>query len=371
MRKIIKLLIMLLMSTSLTACWDSTGLENLLLVYGLGIDISKEDPEKYLFTIGFPTIIEEAPEKKMEFFTEAPSLGKGKSNLQNKVYRKISYDNIKVIVFGEEAARKGILPHIDSMFREPLFRGTTRFAVVEDRAVELLSMEPPVSLLVSSFLFDSIQQNYESTTVPIMTLRKFSHEYYTDGIEPAMPYICYGANRREINIGCVALFQKDKMIHTLHGDNSRGFMILRDEIHRGIYSFKYKTKEEDTDEYTSINLKGGKSKIKVKLEDSKLHIYQDITINCNLAEYTPKEIIFTKEKLKALEDYMAEEIKKDLISTIRILQKELKNDNIGYGQYVKAEYPEYFDCENWNEQFAAAIFHINTRVKIKNVGVTP
>lgn len=77
MKGIIKLFIIILAAFSLTACWDSIGLERLLLVYGLGVDISKENPENYLFTIGFPTIIEEAPEKKMQLSVEAPSFGGG------------------------------------------------------------------------------------------------------------------------------------------------------------------------------------------------------------------------------------------------------------------------------------------------------
>lgn len=238
MKKIIKIFIFLIFLSPLTGCWDATDLEELLIVYGLGIDVSHDNPEQYFFTIGFPTIIPEAPEQKHEFSVEAPSLGRAKNNLQRKVYRQISYENIRVVIFSEEAAKQGIMVHVDSMLREPLFRGTTRFAVAIDRAVDLLTMEPPVSLFVSTFLFDSIQQNYEATLVPISTLRNFSHEYYTDGIEAAMPFICYGADKTELNIGCVALFRGDKFIERLQGDNSRAFMLLRGEIRRGIYTFE-------------------------------------------------------------------------------------------------------------------------------------
>lgn len=369
MKGVVKLLIIILAAFPLTACWDSIGLEKLLLVYGLGVDISKENPENYLFTIGFPTIIEEAPKKKMEFSVEASSFGGGKCNLQQKIYRRISYDNIKVVLFGEDAAKRGIQPHVDSMYREPLFRGSTRFVVVEDRAADLLSMEPPTSLIVSNFLHESIQQNYESTKIPIATLRSFGHEYYTDGIEPAMPFIQYGANRQEINLDSVALFKKDRLIYRLHKRESIAFMILRNEIHRGIYPFDYQSKDGSKKGFIAINIKGGNSKIKVKLKDAKLHIDHEIHIDCSLGEYTLEENVFTKEKLEELQDYIAKKIEEDLTRTLRILQKELRNDNIGYGKHVKAEYPEYFDSENWNEQFAKAMIKISTTVKIKNIGI--
>ncbi|SHJ94153.1 germination protein, Ger(x)C family [Geosporobacter subterraneus DSM 17957] len=369
MKGIIKLFIIILAAFSLTACWDSIGLERLLLVYGLGVDISKENPENYLFTIGFPTIIEEASEKKMQLSVEAPSFGGGKCNLQQKAYRRISYDNIKMVVFGEDAAKRGIQLHVDSMYREPLFRGSTRFIVVEGRAVDLLSLNPPAALIVSNFLHESIQQNYESTKIPITTLRSFSHEYYTDGIEPVMPFIQYGANRQELNLDSVALFNKDRLVYKLHKRESIAFMILRNEIHQGIYPFDYKSKDQNKREFIAINIKGGNSKIKVKLEDTKLHIDHNIHIHCSLGEYTPEERVFTKEKLEQLQDYIAKEIEADLNRTLKILQKDLKNDNIGYGKHVKAQYPEYFDSENWNEQFSKAIIKINTTVKIKNIGI--
>ncbi|ABR46739.1 spore germination B3 GerAC family protein [Alkaliphilus metalliredigens QYMF] len=371
MKKVIKLLIVLLLISSLSACWDARDLEELLIVFGLGIDMSEENPENYFFTIGFPTIIEEAPEQKSEFSTEAPSLGKGKSNLQQKVYRAISYDNVKIVVLGEEAARQGIIQHVDSMLREPLFRGTTRFAVVKDRAADLFELQPPVALFVSTFIFDSIQQNYENTTVPITTLRNFSNQYYTIGIEPAMPFICYGADRTELNVGCVALFRGDKMIHRLQGHDSKAFMLLIDEIHGGLYTFDYIPEGTEKGEFISITLKGGRSKIKTKLIDSQLYIYHDISINGNLGEYTASEHIMTEEKIEETENYLAGEVKKHLQSTVEILQYELQNDNVGYGKYVKANHPEFFNGENWNHQFSEAVIHVNPSVRIRTVGISP
>lgn len=371
MKKIVKLLIVIVLLLLMTSCWDSRNLEDLLIVYGLGVDVSIKNPDNFFFTMGFPTIIKEAPEKKMEFSAEAPSLGRAKSNLQKKVYRAISYDNIRVVVFGEKAAKRGILQHVDSMLREPLFRGTTRFAVVKDRAVDLINMDAPVALLVSTFISDSIEQNYTTTTVPMSTLRKFSNQYYTSGIEPSMPFICYGKDKSELNIGCVALFKGDKFIHQLHDDYSRAFMLLIDDINRGVCTYEYTSKKSGKIEHVSINLKGGKSHIRTKLIDSKLHIYHDILIRASLGEHTEGSRIFEKEKIKEIEEFVSKEMKKNLIETLEILQKELKNDNIGYGKYVKANHPEFFDKKNWNEQFAEATIHVNPTIIIRTIGLAP
>lgn len=370
MRKTIKLSIILLLTFYLTGCWDSINLEDLLIVYSLGIDVSETDTSNYNFTIGFPTIIEEAPEKKMSVSVESPSLGNGKTKLQQKVYRELSYDAIKVIIFSEEVAREGILFHIDSMLREPLFRGTTRFAAAKNRASDLIELKPDVSLFISEFIFDSIQQNYDDTTVPISTIRNFSNQYYTFGIEPSMPFISCDSKNNELVVNSVALFKGDKMIYELKEDNSRAFMLLKGEIHKGIYTFNYVTDEYPKKEFVSININGGTSKIKTELIDSQLHIFHDITVSCDLGEYTPTQPILSKSKLSELNNYLSIKVKEELENTLEVLQKELKNDNIGYGLYVKANHPSYFNKEDWNNQFSKAIIHVNPKVILRTIGVS-
>jgi len=371
MKKIIKLLVILLLILPLSSCWDSVDLEELLIVYALGIDTSKEDPDNYSFTIAFPTILESAPEKKASFSADAPSLGRGKSSLQQKVYRELSYDNIKIVVFNEEAARQGVLFHMDSMLRIPLFRGTTRFAVVNSSAGELLELEPPVSPLISDFIFDSIQQNHKATTVPITTLRNFSNQYYTVGIEPSMPFISYDTTKSEIIIESTALFKGDKMIHRLSGINSRAFMFLKGEINQGIHTFEYISEESRKNKFISLNFINGKTSIKTEIIDSHIHIYHDISINAHLGEHNLNEYIFTGDKIKELEDIVNNEIKRGLEETVEILQKDLENDNVGYGKYVKANHPDFFDSEDWNSQFAKTFIHLTPKIRIRTVGVTP
>lgn len=371
LKKVIKLLIVALISLPLLSCWDSKDLEELLIVYGLGIDISEENPDNYVFTIAFPTIIEDAPEKKVTFSAEASSISRGRSNLQKKVYRDLSFDNIKIVVFNEDVAKQGLLFHMDSMFRVPLFRGTTRFAVSGGSANGLLQFQPPVSLLVTNFLFDSIGQNYNATNVPVTTLRGFSNQYYTTGIEPSMPFISYGDTQNDLKIDRIALFKEDKMIHVLTGINSRAFMMLKGEIKDGVHTFEFFSEETGRKEFLSVNVIDGKSKIKTEIKDNQLHIYQEVSINAHLGEYTAREKIFSTDQIKRLEDIINHELKLGLDETLKILQKDLECDNIGYGKYVKGNHPEYFDPEDWNSQFAEAMIHINPTIQIRTVGVTP
>ncbi len=373
MRKIVKLILLLLVSLLLTSCWDQKDLDKLLIVYGVGIDTSLEadSDSSYLITIGFPTISEEATKEKMEYSTPSRSLADSYDKLQKKAYREISYDNTRVIVFGEDVARLGIIHHVDAMLREPLFPGTARFAVVEGRAVDLFHLEPPVSLFVSTFLYESIEQSSQATSTPFVTLRNFHNEYHTKGIEPIIPYITYSEVPGVIYVGCTALFKGDKLLEVIHGNHSQALMVLRGEVYSGFYTARYALNDEALDDYLTIKLLGSKQKIEVKVIDDQITIFHRISINSALSEFTAYEPIFDTDKIEEFEKIAADSIKGDIVSTLNILQRTLKNDNVGYGKYVKAQLPHYFQPDNWNEQFAHANIILDVDVSIRSVGITP
>lgn len=376
MRKPFKITTLLILTLLITSCWDQRDLEKMLIVYGVGIDktLDETTDSEYLITIGFPTIIEDAPEKKMEYSTPAKTLADAYDRLQRKAYREISYDNTRLVVFGEEAARDGINQHIDAMFREPLFPGTARFAVVEGRAIDLMKISPPVSLFVSTFLFEIIKQsNIATTSTPYTTLRNFHNQLHTKGIEPIAPYITYSSLPDVIYVGCTALFKDDKLIEVFHGRDSLGLLMLRGEINSGYYtaSFTDDTKDDaKKDAYVTIRFLGGKSKVESKIVEDELNIYHKITIEGHLAEFTDSDTVFDTKKLEEFEKAIAASLKKDLSGTLKILQKILVNDNIGYGRYVRVQNPDFFDSETWNETFEHIPIHLEVEVKITAVGIT-
>lgn len=365
-RKILLFAVLGILTISLTGCWDSRDLEELLVVYGLGIDISERNPEKLIVTMGFPTILAEAPEKKYEISVEVNSIGEAKRYLQNQVYRQITYGSIQVIVISEEVAKQGILKHLDTLLREPLFPGTTRLAVVNDRADALLRLKPPVSLLVSTYLYESIKQSHLASNVPFTTLRNFNYMHHTSGIESILPYIAYNKDTDTLKVDSTALFRDDKMIYQLSDNESKALMFLKGEILNGFYTVKH---QENTDEYITIRVNGGNSKINTEIIDDRLKITHEITINGSLVEYTPKEIVFDNARLQEVERHVAKNIHADLEDTIKVLQ-DLENDNVGYGLYVRANHPNFFESENWHRQFSYADIELQTDVKLQTVGIS-
>lgn len=362
------LILIILICLLLSSCWDAKQLDNLYLVYGIGIDISKDNPERYLVTVAAPTVHPDARELKIEISSEGTSLRNAQDNIQNKAAKRITYANTKVLFIGEEAAKRGVERHIDSLLRDPEGRGTIRLLVVEGRAADLIQIDPPGTPLVSLYIIDMLQQGHETTTIPFITIRRFNNSLKTDGIEPVIPFLKHGNKPGEFLINSISLFNQDKMIGKLDGIESYAFMVLTGEVQDGFLTLPYPLGNIDERPVLSLRVIGHKRQIRTEIKDSKFHIYHEISLITHISEYTSSESLFDEKVIEDMEraaNIQLEAICNDLIFK---LQNQYKNDNIGYGRYVKVNHPDYFNANNWNEQFSHAAIHIKPNVKIKMVG---
>ncbi|ABR47097.1 spore germination B3 GerAC family protein [Alkaliphilus metalliredigens QYMF] len=368
MKKVCKLLLLMLICLLLSSCWDAKQLDDLYLVYGIGVDISKENPERYLVTIVAPTVHPEANEPKIEISSEGTSIRNAQDNIQNKAARRITFANTKIFFIGEEAAKKGIGKHIDSMLRDPEGRGTIKPVVVEGRAVDLMDIDPAGIPIVSLYVSDLLRQSNETSTIPFITLRVFHNALKTDGIEPVIPFIKYGNKPSEFLVNTISLFRQDKMIGKLEGIESFAFIVLTGQVQDGFITLSYPLGDIDEYPVLTLRVKSGKSKIKTEIKDSRLHIYHEISLTTYISEYTSSESVFDEKIIEDMEKAANLHLEAICKKLIKKLQNEYENDNIGYGRYVKVNHPEYFEADDWNEQFAHAVVHVKANVRIQMVG---
>lgn len=368
MKRVYKLLLLILFCLSLSSCWDAKKLDDLYLVYGIGIDISEEDPSRYLVSVVSPTVHPEAAEPKIEISSEGTSLRNAQDNIQNKAARRVTFSNTKIFIISEDSANRGVARHIDSLLRDPEGRGTIRLVVTEGRAVDLMKINPPTAPLVSLYINDLLRQGHETSTIPFTTLRSFNNALKTDGIEPVIPYVKYGNQPNEFLINNISLFKGDKMIGKLDGIESFTFMVLKGEVQDGFMSLPYPLGSSSEHPVLTLRVLRGKSKIRTAIQNSRLHIYHEVSLITSISEYTSMESVFDENIIEDMEKASNIHLETIANELILKLQEEYKSDNIGYGRHVQVNHPQVFDSENWNEQFSQAIVHVKANVKIGMVG---
>lgn len=357
-------MVIVIISLVLISCWDARNIDDLYLVFGIGIDMVEGSEDQYLVTLVSPTIDPEAGSGKIELSSVSSSLRNAQDNIQNKSSKRITFNNTKMFILGEEVAKKGIRRHIDTLVRDPESRGTIRLIVTEGRANGLMKVEPDFAPLVSLYLFDLILNSYFTTTVPFTTVREFYNDLLTCGIEPIMPYLKEGNTEQERLANSTAIFKEDKMIGTLTHDESVGLTILKDNVRDGFLTASIPNKKN---EYATLRKLSGNSKIKTQVKNGKLVINHNITISGSLTELTTTDIL-DEDFIRTLESSFAYQTKLICDKVVNKLQNELEVDSIGYGKYVRAYQPNFFDSANWNKQFKEAEINLTVKINIISIG---
>ncbi|WP_026476222.1 Ger(x)C family spore germination protein [Alkaliphilus transvaalensis] len=368
MRRASKLVILILICGLFTSCWDAKQLEDLYLVYGIGVDLSEENPGKYLVTVAAPTVLPEAEAPKVEISAEGASLRNAQDNIQNKAARRITFNNTHLLIVGEEVAKRGLEQHTDSLLRDPEGRGTMKLMITEGRAVDLMELNPPASALVSLYLADLLKQSQETSTIPLTTLRSFNNALKTDGIEPVMPYLKYGNRPDEFLVNTIALFNSDRMIGKIEGVDSFLLIVLRGEVNDGFMSLPYPLGDADESPILTLRVISGKNKIKTEIRDAQLHIFHEVSLIAHISEYTAPMTVLDEKIIKEMENAANLHLEGLCKQLINRLQIQYVSDNIGYGRYVKANHKDFFDAENWNKQFSNANIQVKGNVQIKMIG---
>ncbi len=365
MVKKIKSLVLLVLSTFIiTSCWDARNIDDLYLVFGIGIDKVENSEEHYLVTLVSPTIDPEAASKKIEISSVSSSLRNAQDNIQNKSSKRITFNNTKMFIVSEEVAKKGIRRHIDTLVRDPESRGTIRLVVTEGKANDLMRVEPEFAPLVSLFLFDLIFNSYFTTTVPFTTIRDFYNDLVTDGIEPVIPYLKEGNTEHERLANSTAIFDQDKMIGVLTHDDSVALSMLKDNIRDGFLTTTLPGKKN---EYATIRKLSGNNNIKTRIRGNKLEIDHTINITGSVTELSTTDEL-NEKFIRTLEKSLAYQTKLMCEQVIQKLQYNYGTDSIGYGKYVRAYHPKHFDGQNWNEQFKQAKINVIVKINIISIG---
>ena len=153
---------------SLSGCWDSFGLEDNYTITGIGIDIDESSPGTIIVSFVGPgkpksnTASASASEPQDTYFyikASGDSILSATIQAQNKTSKNLSINNLRVIVFSETIARKGIDKYIDPFIRNAQINLNTIVAVTNKTAQELLSLKSELISKIPMYLIDLINSS--------------------------------------------------------------------------------------------------------------------------------------------------------------------------------------------------------------------
>ena len=395
-KKIMVLIFYMIAIISLTGCFDANELDELGISLILGFDVVED---KLLIT---------AEVVDPQYSSSSSDTGEGSTvkyvqgigntlfeafrDITLKFDRRIYAAHNKVLIFGEELPRSGLITHIDQLFRDREQRESAFMLIAKGaRAYEVMGVNSGLETVPANYILDlikNINNNPKSIDTNIIS---YMQHYYHEGHHPIVGVIekkrknvidktseDKGSEEYELSIIGSAIFRKDKLIGYLNGNDTKAVNYLLNNIENGIITFPiFNSSEEKVQSeglptnVSSVNVIKGKTKNDIEINGDKVILKTKINIRAALGELIAKTDVSNEEDIRRLEDACSKTVEVNIESAVKKVQQEYGTDIFGFGIAFHHKYPKQWEKikENWDEIFKDAEFQIEVKTSIIRTGL--
>jgi Ger(x)C family germination protein len=354
---------------ALTGCWDQDYLKDAKMVFGFSADLNEDG------TLLYTAVIREARGggEKMElvneiFSTSAHTPREARDILDRQIAGKFKSFKIKVYLFGEELAKKGIHPLLDVFYHDPKNALNAHLAVVQGQASDLLRMSQVETTPVSEYLDRLMISEQRKTTIPEMNILTTLPPLLEPGVDFVLPYLRKLENKAEL--AGVALFHGDKLTGTLNPDEATLFQALKGEIGKTArFTFRSDSGSRvKMADFVTIDIGKAKRKMKVITDSQgKIRVKISAKFTAGVAEYA-RNHLDDKKTIERLGRIVSAELTKKAKQVIQKLQKA-RCDGFGIGRELMSFHPDVWKKLNWERDYQKVEFVPDIQVEIADHGI--
>lgn len=399
----LKCVVMLLMLVPLlSGCWDRLELEERAVVLGISIDAAAESEvegeedevshlDGYFPTPGTTPIRLAAQIALPGRIPLGPGEGGGGSNnaktiwvvdvvghtiddaimnLQQQLSGRLFFGHLRVIVVSEEIARMGLQNLNDYMRRNSEVRRMAWLMIAKGSAKALMDATPKLERVPTLYLLSTLDDSVKLGKFPVDYIGIYWSNSSKKGQEGYLPYVQL-MSKQNIELRGMAYFKGDKMVGATKPLEIGAFMGIK-----GMNPAGYRGTIGIDNAGNSVMLYAThrQSKIDVAIENGRPHFNVVIANELNLEEKNSENfIVGSPEMLAALEKKDEEVATKFHAALIRKMQ-ESGADIFGFGEYLRAKKPRYWDREiktkeKWQAMFKDIPIDVKVDIKIRRIGM--
>ena len=389
----------------LTSCFDSDEIDSIIFVIAIGVD--KGISDKWLLTLQFPNLSEsqgggdpgsQGAGEYTFVSVDAPSFFTGINMLNASLPRKLNFMQTQIIMFSDELAQDGLVgEYIAPLTRYRQIRRSAHVFVVNGKAYDFIKdVKPLIGNTLSKNYQIWLDLSHHTGYFPHVTLEDFHQDInspYLDCIATIVAvnklkdyedsttgkdqvfntggkYIAgelprMGENNREL--WGTALFDKDKLVAKLNGDETRLLLMLRGDYKRGFYTIQ-DPKEPNLIIPLDVTM-NSEPKIKINTSKSSPVINIEVKLNGDIMAVQSRYEYEQPELKSLLEAEFEEIIKEDMENLVKKCQK-LNVDAFRFGEYATRNFLTINEFENykWKEKYKTAEVNVNVKFIIRRTG---
>ncbi len=379
----VRVLSLLLISTLVTGCWDSTEIDELAIVLASGVDVANSSSGSQPGILGSVQIAVPrrlgttqgggAAPSTIEPFLVETAQGKDPvesiENIRKKWARKLIMNHRLVVVVGEDYAKQGVRVLLDEILRNPGSRLRTSFVVgYHTDALPILKL-PRILMRVPSEAIEGMEDQYGFEN---RSIKDFMEELTGKGDPYALGIEATPTQSKEtpetFRLRNIAVFQKDKLVGWLEGKQVTGFLWLSGKMKSGLFSLSLPN-QAGTVGVTllrshvsrEVRIVRGKPQMTIRLQ-----VEDDVIENgSSLDLHNPKGVT-------VVENVAAKAAESEMRDTLDVLQHQYHADILQFGNDVYKKSPRTWHRidKDWRDEFSKLPVQFETQVQIRRSGLT-
>lgn len=374
-RRIIILTLLCIILVIPSGCWDRIEIEENAFILGMGIDTDSESSLRVTYQIALPQAMaggEQGDEggdnsSTLVITVEGESFKVIEQKLISNIDRFPNYDHLKIIIFGEEFAKRGLNNYIDFLFRNPQARRLTKASVCEGDAKDLFDIQPKTAKSISQYL-DVLLEFHNKHSIYIIArndLTRLEHNFLrdTDFILPKLTI-----QEDTIEAHGAGIFKFGQLLGWVESPEIVAVKWISDNMHKGVI---YLPELDDQSKITA-EIINTKTKAIPVLDGGNISFDIDVDLEFDVAEVSKLDyIVLDDSAIFEIERRLANEIKSLCEETFYKMRDTYNADLYEFSNKIYNYYPLFWEEHDgvWGDYFKTSEIEVNVNAKMRRVGL--
>ncbi len=187
MKRFLFIILIFLLTLELCGCAEKKVLEQSGLITTIGYD--KASQNKISSTIAILQIDPDAPSDLEVVSNKSKTIIGNRIYLNLKSSKALQSSQLRVALFSEDLAHKGLRPFVETFARVPDISDLVYLAIVEGSTKSMLQFEYKNIPNIGQYLFKEIEQNIEADRITSPTIHEVTRDLYSVGDDPILPIL--------------------------------------------------------------------------------------------------------------------------------------------------------------------------------------
>lgn len=370
--KFVKIFILLLLTFTLTGCWDYIGVNDITIIAGFAVD-KDEKTEKYKLTFEFINLNESSKDKGIKtkiIESSGETVFDAVRNAKKRLVNKLYFGDTKIVIVSNEIAKNdGIESILNWFLKDEEIRETIHFIISQEKTAKEILLSTSVDSPITSYEINQVLKldNHVTSSTKDVEAYKIYNTLKNPGAALVLPVFRTVKNEKinTAEANGLAAFKNDKLIGYLSASESKYYLFVDDSIDGGLLTLnndKDKTKDitlEIANSSTSKSYTYHNKKFKITIE-TETEVY--------LADYSDQSKPIDEKKTKEIQKKTEKMIEKNINKLIEKSRNEFKTDIFGFGCLIFRSNPKLWKKveKEWNSIYMDMDIDIKSKVKIVN-----